>query len=467
MTRLKADAVEDAVEAVEDAVEDAAVEPVKRLTTEDLSNLPDTAEEDGPEAQELTADTMAEAAETATHTPDDVASEEESGSESSETPVASDQSEDTNETPEPLEQDHRPEIVPAVAAAAPAKRRSAWPMIIAGLLLAGLGYLAGRGDLVNEYLPESWRAPDEIAPLKAEIAQLREIIDGRAGLPDDIAALGGSIASLGDKVDSIEFPEPDLSPLENGLGEVRSDLQAIGTRVGDIEALMAAAADEPDYAAAFAGLRQESENQQARLDDLIAEAEAARLQAIEDAEAAKAAVIEEAERAKAAADLAAKTTVAEAAILHLQAAVDAGEPFSQPLAELTGTGLAEIPEALSSYAEDGLVTLTALQTDVAGAARNALQAARAQTGAAGSVGGFLEKQLGLRSTEPREGDDPDAVLSRVEALIRAGDIAGALGEAESLPEPAQTAMSDWLSGAKARLDAVTALDAIAASLPTN
>jgi hypothetical protein len=68
---------------------------------------------------------------------------------------------------------------------------------------------------------------------------------------------------------------------------------------------------------------------------------------------------------------------------------------------------------------------------------------------------------------PREGSDPDAVLSRAQAAVRAGDLGAALTEMESLPEAARTAMQDWLDAASARKAAQDAADELADSLNSN
>ena len=98
-----------------------------------------------------------------------------------------------------------------------------------------------------------------------------------------------------------------------------------------------------------------------------------------------------------------------------------------------------------------------------GSARDALDAARAADDT-GSVGAFFERRFGGRSIVPREGADPDAVLSRVEAAVRTGDLGTALSESEGLPEEAQSALGPWLEQAQQRHDAVQAADALAQRL---
>jgi hypothetical protein len=80
---------------------------------------------------------------------------------------------------------------------------------------------------------------------------------------------------------------------------------------------------------------------------------------------------------------------------------------------------------------------------------------------------FLQTQLGIRSLAPREGDSPDAILSRAEAAARSGDLMEAVAELEALPEPARAEMSDWMERATTRAEAVAAADDLARQLATN
>jgi hypothetical protein len=80
------------------------------------------------------------------------------------------------------------------------------------------------------------------------------------------------------------------------------------------------------------------------------------------------------------------------------------------------------------------------------------------------VGAFLRAQLGVRSLEPREGDDADAILSRAEAALAEGRLGDALAEIETLPEGARAAMSGWAAEATARRDALAAAEALSAEL---
>ena len=132
---------------------------------------------------------------------------------------------------------------------------------------------------------------------------------------------------------------------------------------------------------------------------------------------------------------------------------------------LEGAGL-ETPEALSRE----VPSLDSLQAGFPEAARAALRAALRRDSAAGNgnlLTNFLRAQTGARSVAPREGSDPDAILSRAGVAVEAGRIAEAVVEIESLPEPARAAapMADWLAGALAYRDAQAALSDL--SVPSN
>ena len=130
----------------------------------------------------------------------------------------------------------------------------------------------------------------------------------------------------------------------------------------------------------------------------------------------------------------------------------------------------EVPAALSGPAEDGLPTLSQLQASFPDAARAALDAAiRADTGseAGDRLFSFLRVQTGMRSLTPREGDDPDAILSRAEAALRGGDLGTVLTELEGLPETGRSEMTGWEDVARVRLEALAAAEALSSSLNTN
>jgi hypothetical protein len=343
------------------------------------------------------------------------------------------------------------------------------PLVLGGVVAAGLGFAAGW----QGFLPSAGDAEVETA-LTEQAARIEELGAAVAAIPaaPDMAPLQAEIAALRD----------DLAPLVERVGAIEARLDtlerapandgtlsatAIAAWQQDIDDLKAAVAAQAEQAAAItdaaasrdadlAGLQEAMAAQQAEMARMVEEA-AQRL----DAAQSTVAEIEEAATANATA------TLRRAAVASLQSAVDSGQPFAAVLADLTATGL-EAPDALTGPAAEGVQTLTALRESFPEAARAALAAARSEGLAedgGGGVMGFLRSQLDVRSVEPREGDDPDAVLSRAEAALRDARLSDALAEIATLPEVVRAPMTDWVAAAEARMAAVAALQSLAETLP--
>lgn len=361
---------------------------------------------------------------------------------------------DTTATqPEPpetfLDEPERPAAAPETPAdpAPPPQKRSRGGFaggLIGGVLAAGAGFglaqivpqgwpLAGTATLEAQLAAQS----QELAALKAELGRL-------AGAPAPDAALADRVAAL----ESAPAAAPDLSPLEARIGAVESRLSAIEAMPAD------GSAASP---AALAALQAEIESLKtgggvAAATEAVAKAAEERLQA---AEARAAALQAETEA------MVAKAR-ARTALGQLVAAMDSGTPYAALLPDL-----GEVPEPLAAQAATGIPTLPSLRDSFPEAARRALEASlQADMGAtwAERIGSFLQAQTGARSLTPREGADPDAVLSRAEAALAQGDLAAALTELEALPEAGKTAMQPWRAKAEARQAAIAALAGVTARI---
>lgn len=158
-----------------------------------------------------------------------------------------------------------------------------------------------------------------------------------------------------------------------------------------------------------------------------------------------------------------------AALISLEKSLEEGTPYADALATIGGS--AEVPDALSAEADNGVQTLMQLRDSYPQAARAALEASIRETSQSadpvGKLAAFFRHQTGARSLAPKEGDHADAVLSRAEASVDSGDIPAALAELDALPENGQAAMSDWTSAATARVEAVAAAATLVASMQTN
>lgn len=342
----------------------------------------------------------------------------------------------------------------APAAPAPVRRRGGF----IGSLLGGV-IAAGAGFGLAHYVPQGWPlglstvSDPQIAAQATEIAALKAEVERLAALPAPVpdTALADRIAAL----ESATPAAPDLTPLEARITTVEQRLAAIETvPVDGSSATPAAIAAQAQALAALQADVQALKAGGGMPADLAALAEQAEAR-LKEAEA-------RAEALKAETEALGATSRAQTALGLVMAAMDSGAPFAGVLPDL-----GEAPEALTSQAATGVPTLPALRETFPEAARLALEAAlREDMGAtwAERIGSFLQSQTGARSLTPRDGTDPDAVLSRAEAALAAGDLAAALTEVQGLPEVAQTAMADWRTKAEARQAALAALTGLAARI---
>jgi len=337
------------------------------------------------------------------------------------------------------------------------------PMLLGGVIAAGLGYSAA----YLGYLPE--QAVDIETPLAALSEQIGDQTGALVALTERTGAIEAQIGALPDA------PEPvDLSPLaaqiealDAGIAANAQSLAGLTDRVAYLETLPAGTGEGADnsaaIAAAVAQMQAALQEQSAELAAQQAEnaALSAEIQGIADAAEDRIAAAE----ARAEARVGGAT--AQAALGQLRIAVATGAPFAGALADVAaGTGVA-VPEALQNAAAAGVPTLDDLQSAFPAAARAALPIAIRETAGEGTmnrVTAFLQSQVGGRSLEPQEGDSPDAILSRAEAALQSGDVTAALEEITALPAPAQEALAAWVADAARRIAATDAMADFAAAL---
>ncbi|WP_300033097.1 COG4223 family protein [uncultured Roseobacter sp.] len=358
---------------------------------------------------------------------------------------AEDAREETAPEPEPEPEPQQTQPVPVRQEVI--ERGSMWPAVFGGVIAAMIGFIAGRGDQLDAWLPAS---------MQRGSVDLTEVETQMAGLE---AAAGAQDARLAE-LEARPVPEPqtpvDLDSVNEALDAINTSIEGITARIDALEARpVAVDAPQPDVGSEdIAALQSVLDAQQAALEAQTAEIAALNARADDAANAARS----EAQR-----------ILAQAALTRVVTAVDTGEAFAPELDALEEVVPVEVPEALKTAAAEGVPTMAALRESFPDAARRALSAARSEVpeSEVEGIGGFLRRQLSARSITPREGNDPDAVLSRAEAAVRQGDLSTALSEMQALPEPARAAMQDWLSAAEARSAARDAASTLSDSLQSN
>ena len=334
---------------------------------------------------------------------------------------------------EPVVEEEAPQVEEPAAvttpepAAAPEKSGSAMPLIFGGLVAGAIGF--GAAYLA---LPQA----DTTLPAKIS-AQASEITD----LRNQIAAI----------------PALDLTVIETAIADADTVLAeritGLETRLDD---LSSRASDSGSIATAA---------YEAELDALKSEMENLRGTAVAELEEARAQAASIEENAEAAA----RAAAGRAALARVQGGMETGAPLGEALDDLAAVLQGDVPAGLAAV-RDGTPTLASLQAEFPDLARNALNTARSEGVSGEAEGGFasfLRNQFDVRSVAPQEGDTTDAILSRAESNLRNGRLTETLSEIRTLPEVVRAELSDWVTMAETRADALAAAATLSLSLNKN
>lgn len=329
------------------------------------------------------------------------------------------------------------------------KRGGFGAALLGGAVAAVLGFVVGQGGLLNSVLPASLQGAAAVdmtgfeaeqSALKSQIAALQAQL-GEIKLPD-IAPLDQRLTTVEDAVTSLSAVQSAAQPADP---EAAAKLAALTQRLDQIEARPITEAASPEVVAAFENeltkLQENLAAQRAEVEVMLAEAREMELSSVE----------------------AARIAAAQTALAKIRGSLDAGGAYLSAVSELQAQQV-EVPAALLSTAETGVVTLDGLREAFTPAAREALALARDETKGSGGLMDYVNRHLAARSTSPQQGDGADAVLSRAEAAINSGDLDTALVELGGLSDAAQVALADWEAFARARLAALAAVDQLAQSL---
>ncbi|MGB7318340.1 MAG: hypothetical protein WBC85_10285 [Planktotalea sp.] len=305
------------------------------------------------------------------------------------------------------------------------------PLVLGGVVAAGIGVASAQYIFPNglPFGPAATEKVDLASALKLQTGRIDDLTALLESQPKvDTAALDAAVSAVGD--------------LQAQIGAVVDNVSALETRIVTLE-------QQPGGGDGVSvAMENELKELRAALD-------------VQKGELAK--MLDEAQSTKQSAEETARQTLARAAVTRILVALESGAAFDDALADVEANSDIALPEALAPSAADGVPTLAALSESYPDAARAALAAVRSEeTG--GGVGSFFAKQLGVRSVAPRDGDDPDAVLSRVEAAVGEGRIADALSLADGLPDAAKAPLADWMARANLRLSAAREAEALANSL---
>lgn len=334
--------------------------------------------------------------------------------------------------------------------------------LIVSALAAGAGYYyltqkAGVDEQAAGRLAgletQAQRASDSLeAGAKREIAAVASLDKRIAALEG--AAAASAAAGLDKRLDALDAANAENAPkiaaatqlaerlttqVANSSADVdaaRAEISSLSTRVSKLEAGTALASVGPDVAAL-----------------------GARIDKVEAALAAQKSETRVApEKPSAEGDPAAIAIIAVA----LRDRLAAGAALGPEFAALRRLGVEPARLAALEAVANGAPTDGALAASFAAAAPKVL-AATSNGEQGGAVDRFLAHMRGLvrvRDLNETEGDDPQALVSQIEAESRRGDIAGALAAFGKLPQAGREAAGDWPTEAAARQAADAALQGI-------
>ena len=398
-------------------------------------------------------------------------------------PVESPETPPTTHEPMPAKTPETPTsppdlTTPPVQAAEPPRRSGGVGFlgtVLGGMIAAAIGFGLAL-FLYPDGMPGVAAVPEDDAP----VAQL----DGDSDRLDELAL---QLEALGSRIDEASSPDTAAGDIEQMARTSATAIEEIDSRLNDlsgqVDALSSSAPADPsdrlaEISDTLAALTQRVEGLEARPapseDPDARAAMAQRLeefrteldQAVTDARDQMQAAQTETQDALAEAQASARRAETQTALTRVEAALATGEPYQDALNALSQT--AEVPEALSAPAADGVPTLESLRQSYADAARAALAASPQDVpegqGFGGRLQSFLRTQTNARSLSPQEGDGTDAILSRAEAELNVGNLSAALTELDALPDEARAAMNDWMARARTRADALAAADELSATI---
>jgi hypothetical protein len=380
------------------------------------------------------------------------------------------------EAREPPPSDGAPEAAgqprPAPAAnPASAGSRGVLAGAIAGLVVSALAAGAGYSFLASK--SEVAETADRLAEIQAQSQRENAALETEAkhesaalaSLDKRVSALetgagASGVAELDKRVAALEAANaengPNAAAAAQAVQRAAQTDQQLAADVRDLRADIDAARGEiPGLAARLAKL----ETAAPKMSDADLSVLAARLDKVEAALAAPKSETRVAAEKPVAADNAAAIAIVAGVIAGKLAA---GAQFGAEIAALQRLGVDPAQLAALRAVAAGASTGSALAASFNAVAPQVLAAA-----SPAEKGGFVDRLLAhirglvqVRDLGETTGDDPGAIVARVEAECRRGDIAGALAAFDKLPAAAREAAGDWPVKARARLAADAALQSI-------
>ena len=351
---------------------------------------------------------------------------------------------------------------PAAKAPPRAGARSLLAGAVGGIVVSVLGLGAGYSLLTSK--ADGSDTENRLGALEAQARQTSEALGAEANRESvAVAALDKRISALESGAGASNTADLDkrvaaLEAASAGNGAASEATQSLATQAKDLRADVDAEKSQlPDLSARVAKLESDAPKASAAGSDLAALA--ARVDKVEGALAAPKSETRVAAEQPAAADN--PTTIAIIAEVA-EERLRSGAAFGPELAALQRLGVDAAALAPLQAVVNGAPTNSALAASFSAVAPHVL-AATSQPDTGSVTDRFLthlHNLVKVRELNETAGDDPQALVSQIEAASRRGDIGAAVASFDKLPEAARKAAGDWPTLARARQAAEAALQSI-------
>ena len=342
--------------------------------------------------------------------------------------------------------------------------------LIVVIVLQAIGLLPAPGrSAANAAAEQARSAAEATAAMERRVTAIEAMVESLPAIRTDVANLDERMAALRD--DSAAYAaKSDVEGVVTVLGQLRQridaippsasrdDLDGLAERIGRLE--MTAAAGGGDSAgseAAITSLASQLGNAETALRSLTERLAAAEFQMASLGTPNPMAGGEAAVRA--------------IAITALRRASEGSAPFRGELDMVAALGVSGDEIAgLRPYADRGVPARAALVTEFPAVADEILKASATSDPDAGFFSQIVVGLGGLISVRPAgpiAGGDPQAIVSRMTAAIKEGDLQTALSEREALPAAGQTASAAWAASATDRVSLDELVEGIARNLGDN
>jgi hypothetical protein len=306
--------------------------------------------------------------------------------------------------------------------------------------------------------------PADLKPLETRLSALEDGASSQTSV--DLSPLETRLSKLEGETTSTNSEATQLSGSVKGLttqlSELKTSLSEVQNRLQNTEATAKAA--QTAVSTSDVSLKTLADSQSRATETLsslsadIKSVGTANSTALEDIRAELTAMSKRLAQVEATmGDATARETAARAlSVSALKSAVDSGRPYETELAAVKAGLPKDIDlKALETHANSGVEPVSVLIAQFPSVARKMFQTF-SEPDHSGDVFDSLlasaKSIVTVRGPGDADGSGPEAALRQMENAVSNGNLSGAVTAYQKLPETAQTAGSDWVARAKARVE---------------